>query len=160
MPYSELEPLILREIKKVVRKANKKLITSTLKKSDRTLVKIKQLEKEKEHLENVISMAQKKDDDAYMDKLDGNITFETYSNIRNRILAEKEEAQVKLKAHNELIDNLKGKSINKDYEKIVSDYLALKKPNRKVLSALIDKIIIDEDKNIEIKYKIRTPFLT
>ena len=48
---------------------------------------------------------------------------------------------------------------NKDYEKIVSDYLALKKPNRKVLSALIDKIIIDEDKNIEIKYKIRTPFL-
>jgi len=160
MPYSELEPLILREIKKVVRKANKELITSTLKKSDRTLVKIKQLEKEKEHLENVISMAQKKDDDAYMDKLDGNITFETYSNIRNRILAEKEEAQIKLKAHNELIDNLKGKSINKDYEKIVSDYLALKKPNRKVLSALIDKIIIDEDKNIEIKYKIRTPFLT
>ena len=40
---------------------------------------------------------------------------------------------------------------------IVSQSISLKKPNRKVLASLIDTITLDENLNIEIFYKIKTP---
>ena len=53
---------------------------------------------------------------------------------------------------------LKNKMANKEnakYTSIIEKYLSLKKPSKKLLSSLIDKIIIDEDKNINICYKIK-----
>ena len=50
---------------------------------------------------------------------------------------------------NESVDN------KKDYKKIVKEYLQLKKPTRELLANLVDKILIDENRNIEIYYKIR-----
>ena len=92
-----------------------------------------------------------------MDKLDGKITFETYTNVHNRIINENIENKNKIEENKELIDTLKGKNQNKDYERIVADYISLKKPNRKVLASLIDTITLDENLNIEIFYKIKTP---
>ena len=45
----------------------------------------------------------------------------------------------------------------KDYEKIVNDYLSLKSPSRKLLSNLIDSVVLDENLNMEIRYKIKAP---
>ena len=56
---------------------------------------------------------------------------------------------------------LKNKMANKEnakYTSIIEKYLSLKKPSKKLLSSLIDKIIIDEDKNINICYKIKPLF--
>lgn len=39
---------------------------------------------------------------------------------------------------------------NEQYKNIIETYLKLKNPSRELLSALIDKIIIDKDKNVEI----------
>lgn len=157
IPYDKLEDIILKEVRRVVRKANKLLLGDTLKKNDRVLVKIKNLEKENARLQDLIDKAQEKETNAYMDKLDSKITFETYTNVHNRIINENIENKNKLEENKELIDTLKGKNQNKDYERIVADYISLKKPNRKVLASLIDTITLDENLNIEIFYKIKTP---
>ena len=70
---------------------------------------------------------------------------------------EKEQNKVKLQENIDKINNLREQNQNKDYESVINDYLSLKKPNRKILSNLIDKIVIDENKNIEIMYKIKAP---
>ena len=44
---------------------------------------------------------------------------------------------------------------NKEYQKVVKEYLSLKKPDRSLLANIINKITIDESKNIEIHYKIK-----
>ena len=53
---------------------------------------------------------------------------------------------------------LKNKVANKEnvrYTGIIKEYLALKKPSKKLLSSLIDKIVIDEEQNVNICYKIK-----
>ena len=44
---------------------------------------------------------------------------------------------------------------NAKYTSIIQDYLSLKKPSKKLLSSLIDKIVIDEEQNVNICYKIK-----
>lgn len=156
-PYEDLEKEILKEVRKIVKRANKELVTNSLKNSDRTLAKINQLEKENIKLQELINQAQEMDTNAYMDKARGNITIETYFDVHNKIIAEKEQNKIKLQENVEKINSLKDKNQNKDYESIINDYLSLKKPNRKILSNLIDKIVIDENRNIEIKYRIKAP---
>lgn len=157
IPYDELEYKVLKEVKKIVRKANKLLMEDTLKKNDRTLIKIKTLERENFKLKELINSSQNKDDEAYMDKLNGLISFETYSSVHNKIINEKEENKRRLEENEEKINALNGYATKKDYEKIVNDYLSLKSPSRKLLSNLIDSVILDENLNMEIRYKIKAP---
>jgi len=44
---------------------------------------------------------------------------------------------------------------NKESNKIINDYLSLKEADRGLLANIIDKITVDENKNIEIYYKIK-----
>ena len=44
---------------------------------------------------------------------------------------------------------------NKDILEKINEYLALEKPTRALLVNLIDKILISEDKTIEIHYKFK-----
>ena len=41
------------------------------------------------------------------------------------------------------------------YTSIIEEYLSLKKQSKKLLSSLIDKIVIDEEQNVNIFYKIK-----
>lgn len=157
MPYEELESAILKDVKKLVKRANKELITNSLKSNDRTLAKINQLEKENLKLQQLIDEAQTLDSNAYIDSQRHIITIETYFDVHNRIMNEKEQNKVKLQENIDKINNLREQNQNKDYESVINDYLSLKKPNRKILSNLIDKIVIDKNKNIEIMYKIKAP---
>ena len=47
---------------------------------------------------------------------------------------------------------------NYNYTEIVEEYLSMKKPNKIILSHIINKITIDQDKNIDIYYKIKPVF--
>lgn len=40
----------------------------------------------------------------------------------------------------------------------IEEYLSFKKPDRKLLATIIDRIEIDENKNIDIYYKIKPLF--
>ena len=44
------------------------------------------------------------------------------------------------------------------YTKIIQEYLELKKPTKKLLSSLIDKIEIDENLKVKVYYKIKPLF--
>lgn len=44
---------------------------------------------------------------------------------------------------------------NEQYKNIIETYLKLKKPSRELLSALIDKIVVDKEQNIEIYYNFK-----
>ena len=90
----------------------------------------------------------------YNDRCDGVISANTY-----KVLAV--ELDNKLKQINESIEseqikkyNIKNKSsVLPDYTKKIRELLDLKKPKKELIDTLIDKIIIDKDRNITIKYK-------
>ena len=46
-------------------------------------------------------------------------------------------------------------SLKKKFGLIIENYLKLKKPSRELLSALIDKIVVDKEQNIEIYYNFK-----
>lgn len=158
MPYDVLEKLVLKETRKVCKKANQNLISNSLKKNDKIFIRIKQLEKENKQLNEVICRSKVKEEVAYMDRLDGKITFDLYTSMCNKIKAENENNKKLLAENQNMIDELKGLNVNRDYELIVKEYLSLKNPNRKIISSILDKIVVDKDLNIEIIYKIKTPF--
>ena len=48
---------------------------------------------------------------------------------------------------------------NSEYQDIIKEYLKMRKPSKRLLSQIIDKIIINQNKEITIKYKIKDPTL-
>ncbi len=157
IPYQDVENYVLNELKILFKKANNNKIESKLKQNDKVNKRVAFLEKDNLRLEKLINDTSNKDENAYMDKLNGLITFEMYTNIHNRILSEKNVSKQKLIDNQKEISDLKSNNINKDFEKVVGDYIDLKTPSRLVIAQIIDKIFIDENKNIEITYKIRKP---
>ena len=58
----------------------------------------------------------------------------------------------------EELNNISNESNTKEKEetlKKINEYLSFEKPNRNLLVNLIDKIIISEDKTVEIHYKFK-----
>jgi len=157
MKYDDLEKAILKEIKSYFKKCTSKKMIDNLKKNDKTEKLIRTLENEINTLEMEIEKLQAKDEETYDDRLNGMISLKTYASARNRILERQELNKNKIEENKLRIEQLKGNGLNKDFEKIAKDYLSLKKPNRKILSNIIDRIVIDENLNIEIYYKFRKP---
>lgn len=155
--YYELENIILNEIKKVYKQnlvsAN---LLSILKKSDNIENLKQELELKLKRLNAEIDNTDKKIDVLYNDKLNGIIDLElytrTYDNIKSAYIKNKEEKKnIEFKISN-IKKNIKEKE--KMYPNILNEYISVKKPSIKLLSSIIDKIIIDENKNIEIYYKV------
>ena len=71
------------------------------------------------------------------------------------------ESEIKLKKINSIIEdekikkqNIKNKSnILPDYTKKIKKLLDLNKPKKELIDTLIDRIVIDENRNINIKFK-------
>lgn len=94
---------------------------------------------------------------SYMDKLNGIITLKMYQDIANNLSKE-------ISINQQLIEKLEyerqsladNKSYNDEQCKlIVKEYLSSAIPSRTLLANIIDKITIDENKNVEIYYKIK-----
>ena len=96
----------------------------------------------------------------YKDRAKGLVDLETYKSVYNDLVKESNETKDLLY---ELEKNKKSLLNNKlyynyNYKEIVEEYLSMKKPNKLLLSHIIDKITIDKDKNIDIYYKIKPIF--
>ena len=97
-------------------------------------------------------------DKIYEDKLNDNIDMEMYNRLTIKY---KEEINIWKKEKEELeneLSNINEKEIVKESEetlKKIKEYLSLEKPNRKILVNLIDKILISEDKTVEIYYNFK-----
>ena len=81
-----------------------------------------------------------------------------YKRMCNRIREETITKQNEIKEINIKIYNIKNNVTDKNnkYDEIIKEYLAMKKPSIQLLSSIIDKIVIDEDKNIDIYYKFKS----
>ena len=155
-PYNYLEEQVLEQINKSVSKLikeldlkelNNEVVKSVHKETNNIDKTIKNLEVEKEKITKRINTL-------YDDRCDGVISAEVYKELAK-------ESETKLKEINDLIDNeniKKYKIKNKanalpDYTKKIKKLLDLNKPKKELIDTLIDKIVIDKDRNINIYFK-------
>ena len=90
----------------------------------------------------------------YSDRCNNIISTELYKELSV-------ESETKLKKINNIIEeekikkkNIKNKAnILPDYTKKIKELLDLKKPKKELINTLIDKIVIDENRNINIIFK-------
>lgn len=155
-PYNYLEKQILEQINKSVSKLIKELDVNELNNEV-----VKNIHKETTDIDKVIKELQIEKDKItnrlatlYNDRCDGIISADIYKVLAN-------ESENKLKQINESIKNEQVKkykiknesSILPNYTKKIRKLLDLNEPKKELVDTLIDRIVIDKDRNITIKYK-------
>ena len=147
--YEDIEECVLKEIKRVINIYQNKsniinIINKYIKKNN-----VDKINYEINNTENKIINIQKKIDAIYLDKLEGIIPNDMYLRIYNELLLEKENYEKKHKLLLEKLDNQE----STPYIDKVKKFMNSDNPNQLLISNLIDKIEIDEEKNIYIFYK-------
>ena len=155
IPYDKLEEALLNTIKNTCKKYLDKLDIKLLAKlvSDKNSKKESTME-EINYLNKRIKECNSKIDMLYDDKFKGNISEDTYK----RLSRETEILLNQSKARLEELKSIDKNRINsakeiQKYEEKIKELINLDKPSRELLQSIIDKIIIDKDRNIEIFYK-------
>lgn len=157
--YNKLEKAILDEIRNIC----KQYIDNTVfenKVEDvnkKNNIKIK-IQKDISILNRKINCNLSYIDKIYEDKLNDSIDMEMFNRVTIKY---KEEIDIWNNKKNELeetLNNISNDNSTKEKEetlKKINEYLSFEKPNRNLLVNLIDKIVISEDKTIEIHYKFK-----
>lgn len=155
-PYDYLEEQILEKIDESVfsfikelniDELNKEVIKTIYQQTQSVDKKISDLNKEKEQILNRLS-------NLYNDRCEGIITGTLYKELS--LESEKKLQKINESIRNEEIKklNIKNKSIIlPNYTKRIKELLDLKKPKKSLIDTLIDTIVIDEQRNICIKFK-------
>ncbi len=155
-PYDYLEEQILEKFDEAVssfineldiNELNNEIVKVIHKETESIDKKINNLLKEKEQIMNRLSRL-------YNDRCDEIITGELYKELSK-------ESETKLRKINESINNEELNKLNvknkimvlPNYTKQIKELLDLKKPKQSLIDTLIDTIIIDENRNISIKFK-------
>ena len=154
--YKKLENLVLEVIRKMCKEyvnSNnfKDIIEETIKKND---IKIKK-QMEIDVLEKMIMTNNSYIDKVYEDKLNGNIDIEMFNRLTIKYKDEIISFKKRIESIEKEIATLNKVDTNQDINTKINEYLALEKPTRSLLVNLIDKILISEDKTIEIHYKFK-----
>ena len=159
MNYQSLEKGILKEIRSMCKKyVNSSNFESILKNSskikkirDNLLGDINACKLEKKRLLNVKKQL-------YFDKANDVITLDEYKEYSNQIVSDIIVQDEKLHDLEKGLNNIDNKVIpNNNYSEAVKEYLSMKKPSRYLLASIIDKILINKDKEITVLLKIKNP---
>ena len=157
--YKKLENLVLEEIRKMCKEyvdstTFKDKVEESRKKND---IKVKK-QVEINILEKKIRTNNGYIDKVYEDKLNGNIDIEMFNRLtikyKDEILSWKKRIE-SIEKEISTLDKVDTDKERKDILEKINEYLALEKPTRALLVNLIDKILISEDKTIEIHYKFK-----
>ena len=151
--YDKLEEALLEVIKNTCKMYLKNLDISKITKSinkkgnDDVNNQINELRKQEKSLISKLDML-------YQDKFNGIVSEEMYL----RISRETEKSLVRTREKIQSLQDTKNdKKVNKselkDYEEKIRELIDIDNPSRELIQTLIDKIIIDKDRNIEIIYK-------
>ena len=159
LDYDELETEILKDIRKKCKLYLKTSNFEDLLKNNDKMNKIQlDLEKQLTKIKNDINQQTIFVDKLYKDKLKGLIDEEMFKRQYNNLTTETLNLKKKANEIETKLYAIKNKVANKDnmrYKSIIKEFLSLKKPSKKLLSSLIDKIVIDEEQNVNICYKIK-----
>ena len=108
--------------------------------------------KELEILTNDIKQINDNLDIIYIDKLNKKITEEQFERIKVKLENELNKKQKRYSALNNVInDNVNEKAKNKMINEYINKFLSMKEPSRELITNLIDRIDIYDDKTINIK---------
>jgi len=156
--YQDIEEIVLSNLREMaIKYLDEKILESILKNSDKLKQKKDSIKQEIFRLENSIESLTRKIDVCYNDKLEGNITLEMYKRIYNNLTLEISEINKKKSEYEKILFDFENNQFTNDnyYLDKIKDFLKMKNPSRALLSLLIDKIEIDENKNVDIYYKFK-----
>ena len=155
-PYNYLEEQIVNKLNEVlssfikelnVNELNKEIILKKQKVSDDTNIMIKNYEKKKQKIINRLEAL-------YEDRFNGIISAESYKGMAEPYEKDLRQINKEIESIQKQSDETK-MNIDRlpDYTKQIKKLLDLKNPKRELLFALIDRIEIDENRIICIKFK-------
>jgi len=158
MRYEFIESAVLKDVKRMCKEMidTKKLedIMSDNSKREKAVKDIvSRIAQAKKSIADNVSLVH----GSYLDKLKGIISLELYQEIADKLSKENIGYQNQIAELENERQSLEGhqKGDCEANKEIIKEYLSLKKPNRVLLANIIDRITIDEEKNIDIYYKIR-----
>lgn len=153
--YEKVEKLVINNLTKIVKEyLDINNFDKILEKSNKLKNKKNNIRHEINRLEQVIENYNKKIDICYNDKLEGNITIDIYKRVYNNLTIEVDNLVRLKQEYEKKLSDLK-KNNNNYYLDKVKDLLDLSRPSRALISTLIDRIEIDEDKKIYIYYSFK-----
>ena len=151
MKYQDIEDLVLSNLREMsVKYLDENNLESILKNSDKLKQKKNSIKQEIFRLENSIESSNRKIDICYNDKLEGNITLEMYKRTYNNLTLEISEFKKKKIEYEKLLFDFENNQMTNDtyYLDKIKEFLKMKNPSRALISSLIDKIEIDELRNV------------
>ncbi len=157
-PYNYFEKEVLEQLKTILSNLLKELSINDLNKEiiNRANLCIKSFDDIKSNIEKDILKLSFDIQTVYQDRLDGNISLDSYKIIVSSYEMKMKNLKLRLKEIEH--DILKEKNIaNKvpNYTKKIKELLNIENPNRDLLFTLIDRIEVDENRNITIKFKYK-----
>ena len=156
--YQVIEDLVLDNLRRMAREyLDENSLENILRDSDKLRGKKDNIRQEIFRIENSIENDNKKIDICYNDKLEGNITLEMYKRTYDNLTLEINELEKKKRDYEKMLFDLDNNQILNDnyYLDKIREVLEMKNPSRALISSLIDRIEIDEEKNIDIYYKFK-----
>ena len=158
--YEELEKMVTKSIKKeCMQYVDSTNFADKLKDKEQSKQLITDLKLNIDKTNRKISKIEKQIDTIYEDKLNGVIDDEQYKrmvkNKQDDIAFEKKKLY---QYYNDLEAVTAKKIVEPNYNKLVKDFLAMKKPNKIIIGKLIEKIELSEDGTIDIHYKVQNPY--
>lgn len=158
-PYNYLEEQVLEQINKYISKLIKELNIKEL--NDEV---VKNIHKETTNIDKIVKEFQIEKEKItgrlktlYNDRCDGVISADTYKELASEFEQKLKQINEKIEDQNVKKYKVKNKAnILPDYTKKIKKLLDLNKPKKELIDTLVDKIVIDKDRNITIclKYDI------
>lgn len=150
--YDKLEQLILNNLKELCLKyLDKNKVKESVIENYKN-INTNNNEKEIEILSKEINQINDNLDNIYIDKLNKTITEDQFNRVKSKLEIELERKITRLnELKNISSEKVKEDKVNKEIEKFINKFLSMDTPSRELVSSLIDRIDIFEDKRIVIK---------
>ena len=151
----------MREIKKMCKlylKTND--FEALLKNNDKTIKMEKDLNIKLDRYKNDIEINKNCIDKCYNQNLKGLIDDNTFQRQYNLLIEQNNKTFLLIEEIENKLNNIKRKEnyTEDKYKYVITEFLSMKKPNRQLLSSLIDRIEIDKDLKITIFYRFKPLF--
>lgn len=155
-PYNYLEEQVLEQINKYISKLIKELNIKEL--NDEV---VKSIHKETTNIDKIVKEFQIEKEKItgrlktlYNDRCDGVISADTYKELASEFEQKLKQINGKIEDQNVKKYKIKNKTnILPDYTKKIKKLLDLNKPKKELIDTLVDKMVIDKDRNITICFK-------
>ena len=150
MNYYKLEAAIIEQVQKICKKyLDKNKIKQIVDNENNSNDKESKIKKEKSAILKYLEILDMQVDNLYEDKLNKVISAEDFERLYNNKINERDEKKKQLVE----FENMNFERNIVDYEKIMTEFLKAENITNYMLTSLIDKIEIDDKKQVTINYK-------